>query len=433
MKNRIRKCLPWAAQFLLMMLLSLYIENRGDDFRFQEGIEVYGSLLGWARWFGANWGGRIIPQGILVLLLQLPSFVYAAVNAGMLVLLNLYAGKILGLSGRNAALTGFLLPVLTWLLIPLGILQEPLLWKSATVLYAWGTVTFFAAIQPWLLELGKGERPGTGTWLASLAGILYTSSFEQMAALLAGFALSAHVFGLIMKRKASARLWIYTLLAIGLTVFFALVLPGNRVRTEEETIAWYSFFGMYSLPEKLLLGLNYTVGSLENEMLPVILLLCGSLLLPGREKEHPDSWLLQGLRWGVFLYFAVCAIDRLGSSAGHEIEAVSGIYRLFSPREIIFRIPGRTILLNVIHYLAYIALGILCTVQPGKPENRFMNFMLYFGGMGTAVMMGFSPTLIVSEGRARFICYFFLVMVLVKVVLEKTETEMAAARRQVES
>jgi len=85
----------YAIVYLAFLILSCYMANYGDDFVFKAGIERYGSFFGWVNFFARMWGGRIVPQGILVLLLQLPEIVFHLFDAFAWVLLLIYIKKYL--------------------------------------------------------------------------------------------------------------------------------------------------------------------------------------------------------------------------------------------------------------------------------------------------------------------------------------------------
>ena len=141
MKISIRKnCFFFLGLYIVYFLLSTCIHNVGDDLVFQKGIEQYGSLHGWIIFFSNNWSGRIIPQGILVALLQFPESIFHMINALMWVLLFTYVVKVYDIH-RNFDMkkTIITISILTFSVIPKSVLSQATFWKCANVLYLWGS------------------------------------------------------------------------------------------------------------------------------------------------------------------------------------------------------------------------------------------------------------------------------------------------------
>ena len=54
----------------IFLISYVTIQNKYDDFIFMKAIEDYGSFGNWLRYFAENWSGRLIPQGLQVIILQ---------------------------------------------------------------------------------------------------------------------------------------------------------------------------------------------------------------------------------------------------------------------------------------------------------------------------------------------------------------------------
>lgn len=413
MAQKAKQLIPYFVTFILFLLLSSYMESRNDDLIFQAGIEKYGSLHSWAKWFGWNWGGRIIPQGVLVVLLQLPSSVFHLINAGFLTLLTSMVSNIFGIKIRNHEGIGFMvISVMMITLIPMQIFHTTVFWKCASVLYIWGFATLFISLIPFLLAV-YGETVTWYEYIISAAATLYTTSFEQTGALLLGCTIVC-LYNIIRYKKVPVQLIFLSILIIGTTIYFCFVLPGNSVRLESEIVAWYSNYSMYSLGEKLLIGLNYTVTGIEEEIMPVLLLLCILLLIKSYQdcEIKADCKRLNNIMLyvvtGFFLLRLVDIIGKENSSEGSG-SILSSIFSLYSPEIVIYDISSIKVFLNIFHYLMFIILGCCLIFINQDRVKRMLAFMFYFGGFCTSIMMGFSPTIHESGSRPRFICYFLLV------------------------
>ena len=172
MKHKIRQILPYLFVFAAFLFVSSYIQDRNDDLVFQESYAQAGSLIEWIRWFANNWGGRVIPQGLLAVLLQLPPIVFGLLNAAAATALAWLSRRIIDRDGRipdGAYCFVFVLGLL--FALPREILRGTVYWKCADVLYLWGFSTLFAALYPFVCLLrGKNpvSRPGLRRFSARL-------------------------------------------------------------------------------------------------------------------------------------------------------------------------------------------------------------------------------------------------------------------------
>ena len=176
-KNVIFVSITWLAFFFV----SLFVVNRNDDFVFEAGIERYGSLWGWIKFFSNNWGGRVIPQGILVILLQLPDAFFNIINASMWVVLVVYICRVfdpLGVWNREFEI--FAVSFLIFTVIPYAVLNEAVFWRCAIVLYHWGTACALIVFYPFICVM-NGKKYNKYDIIASFLACIYASSFEQIA------------------------------------------------------------------------------------------------------------------------------------------------------------------------------------------------------------------------------------------------------------
>ena len=279
MKHKIRRILPYLFVFAAFLIVSSYIQDRNDDLVFQESYAQAGSLIEWIRWFANNWGGRVIPQGLLAVLLQLPPIVFGLLNAAATTALAWLSRRIIDRDGMipdGAYCFVFVLGLL--FALPREILRGTVYWKCADVLYLWGFSTLFAALYPFVCLL-RGKKPGIPAWIAAFFCAAYTASFEQLGICMTGMMVLLYAYHVFFRdgcesigqnpayRFGNVPTVVLLLAAAGLTVVFSLM-PGNAVRLEEETVRWYPQFAMQSVPEKIIQGLAYTVNGLEQLIMP---------------------------------------------------------------------------------------------------------------------------------------------------------------------
>ena len=421
MKSKYRQILPYIFCFAGFLIISSYIHERSDDLVFRDSYSQYDNLAQWLQWFSSNWGGRVIPQGILVVLLQMPPIVFGLLNAAAGTLLAFYSKRFIdGKHTVSDAAYCFSFMIGLLFAIPAKILHGTVFWKCANVLYLWGFSALFIALYPFACLL-RGEKTGIPGFAAALFAAAYAASFEQAGICMVGMmtVLSGYCFIFRHKegngqgtekadrRSGCVQVIILLIAAAALTAVFCL-LPGNKVRLEEETVRWYPQFAMLTIPEKVLLGLAYAADGLEGYAMVPLVAVAWMAMMKHMKKGGPVTGKV--ISAAVFAYFALMAIDRISELNGSE-GWLSGFFTVSKPDMEEFALEGAAIMRNLLHYAAYLGLGYLVTSAPEKRTDPIA-FVLYFGGLGSLVLMGFSPTISSSIERPLFFGCFMMIMVL---------------------
>ena len=422
MQKRCIKSIGLLFTILFFFFQSLYISNRADDFVFQQALVRYGSFGEWMKYFSGNWSGRIIPQGLLVLLLQLPDIVFQTINALMWGLLLAYIWKIYDY--RNSFNTDVALPVsglVILSIIPAAVLQGAVFWKCANVSYLWGTALSLVAVYPFVISL-HGDKESKNDFVYALLASTYACSFEQIAVYMSTamfiFLLSSTIKnGLLSKRNL-----FLTLYSVLLTVYF-YQMPGNKVRYQVEVIERFQKYDMFSLSDKYLLGIKYAIGNVEAEV--PLLLLCISALSCYATLEHRRNDLLfKALCIINVSFFILNYINQTGIMLAGGSSVLLRAFLFVDVDAAGFGINVVTAFFELINVGMITFLGMsLVFIIPG--ETDVVSFVSYFGGIATMAIMGFSPAIYASAERPRFIGYLFLICTLINMLssLKKTITK----------
>lgn len=149
--------------YVLLVMFDFCLIDKMDDSNFRDGIANFGNIFAWMKFWGENWSGRVIPQGILVLLLQLPDAGFHFCNAGMWAILLLYTWRNIDTSREIDWKIGIPATFLAiFVFIPVKVLDDSIFWKSANVVYLWGIAAVMVAIYPHIMLLkhrgGKNFR-----------------------------------------------------------------------------------------------------------------------------------------------------------------------------------------------------------------------------------------------------------------------------------
>lgn len=397
--------------FAFFFLLGLYLPIRNDDLVFQEGIQKYGSFLNWCKWFSSNWGGRVVPQGILVLLLQLPDFVFSFINAVMWVSLLAFSCLIFDIYDSLGFInTSIVMLIAFFSFIPMSILIDAVFWKCALVLYLWGSSALLMAIYPFVLEV-RGINIDVKWYGVAVVGAIYASSFEQIAVIMCWLEISIFVFSFIYNRRVNKGNIVLLFFSLLSSILF-LSATGNKIRYQAAVLSWYSKWDMYSLTEKLMLGINYAIGGIEKNI-PLLLVLLAGMVCYISIKNN-DRKLIRFINNSVLCFFALNMIHRIGSDISSKY-VLGRLFELYSVETSSFDITIADILKESLNVQMFVMLGCGLSTNMKKKLDLFI-LVVYIGGFGTALMMGFSPTIHISGVRPLLICCLCLLFCTVSTI-----------------
>lgn len=411
--KKAKKIIGYAVLYAAFFIMSCYMVSRADDLVFKAGIERYGSFLGWVKWFSRNWGGRIVPQGTLVLLLQLPPIVFHFFDAFAWVVLLVYIKKIF--DSEDKFTRGFiyvLAAVLIFVLIPGSVLNGTVFWKCANVLYLWGSTALLLGIYP-VTQFMRDGKITICDYIFSVIGIVYASSFEQAGVLMCGVFFILIFCTLYDKRKLSWQIVALFLFAAACTFFFCK-LPGNAVRSQDEVLGQMQNYDMYSTLDKILWGIWYVITNIEGEVMYLVLLLAGTVTFIMHKTRKTFDPILIGA-YVMFGYFLLCTLNRIGMSDAGTGYFINDLFSLVTVDSLQFGFPLSLAVRSIIHFMAYVYLG-TCILLVNPERFEPVGFTFYFGSLAAMFIMGFSPTIYASGSRPRFLGYLFLVCVEIRLL-----------------
>lgn len=382
-------------------LLSTFIANYEDDLVFKAGIERYGSFAGWVDFFSNNWGGRVIPQGFLVILLQLPDIFFNAINASAWVVLLMYICKVFdSYEILNREVEIILVSLLVFTIIPFAVLSNAVFWKCAAVLYLWGTACTLVVLCPFVCAINNKPFKKTDAFFAFLACV-YNSSFEQGAVFMSGAIFVLMTYSIFKNKRANKVLLTLTFLSCILTIFFYMM-PGNSVRTEAEVLGQLPKFDMFSATDKLLLGVKYAIENAESQV-SVLFVILSLIVLVSVYKTRKDDKLLKIAALCVLMYFSLRWVSLLGVAlTGNGDRILVKMFQCINVDTTSFVFSRKMAALECVHVALITMLGTLSMLIVPKKVNMLI-FVSYFGGFASMAVMGFSPTIYVSGLRPCFI------------------------------
>lgn len=304
--------------FLIMELFHSFIGIYFDDYgnaslSYGYHADVVGmnwtleDLGQWAHWIYFNFSGRIMCGSILNLLFKIGGgqHLFMAIQAGILTLMFYMMYRlVMYYTGQKDNVWIAVMVVALFFIMPPDMYRWNLCWASASVLYIWPLLPFFAVV--YLQFLLRQEE--LASWRKALynviciIGILFTAfSHEQTGLSIAGYLVIVCVYQCIVQKQFVVRDGIYAILGVGTycALFFA---PGNWNRldgnTEFAELSFFekiahnyeplmgclfpvSFIVLYGVITVILLFFAYRKYKNEQKRLPLVLNTIALILLAG--------------------------------------------------------------------------------------------------------------------------------------------------------
>ena len=391
----------------IFLISYVTIQNKYDDFIFMKAIEDYGSFGNWLRYFAENWSGRLIPQGLQVIILQCPNIVFHIINTAMWMVLLYYVAKDFDyyrMFDRRTVM--FVVFASIYLFMPSGVIDGALSWKSANPLYLWGGAAMLVGIYPFICRF-HGDSANNKDIILALLSIIYVSGFEQGAVLMCGIMLVMILFFTLRDKKPDS-LCLFLFIFSGILTVFFFLMPGNDARYLCEVLDNYEKYDMFSMMERLLIGINYAIAKAEKNiphLLSAISLIVMLVRLLNKEKDM-KSMIMAILP---LIYFTYCLTI-------NSETMFSFIYKLVDVENKGFDIKLIYLMLELINVGMIVLLGMNLSYI-NRDEFNSLLFSLFFGGFGSMAVMGFSPSIHMSGQRPRFLGYLcFMCCILIGII-----------------
>lgn len=408
----------WIMLFLVFLVINFTIGDMMDDATNIEAMDHFGGFFKWLYANATMWSGRLVPAAIFELLLQLPSQVFAVLNTLFCLLLIYSANKTFCGSELNNSYIPLIEGILILVLLPADVCKYALWWKSASIFYLWGTAMSMLMLYPFVAE-AKGTKVKPSEWVLCGLGIFYATSFEQIAAFDMVFAIFMALWNKIVLKRKGFVTPVIALLISALSIAF-LKMPGNSIRTMSETILHLPHFGMFTTDQKVLLGSIYTLDMYTLNIPGVMLGIAGiTCYLICKSKSQIYVKIVSCI---VALYYLGAFIERyICTKTSHikQIWLLDELYNYFNFDSPTF-FYDKALQWHVIIALAMFAiLGFLIFLALSSEKRLAVEIpLLFFGGAGCTLIIGFSPTIYGSGDRVKFIGIIFTIFVFFTLIKE---------------
>jgi len=383
----------------------------GDDQAYAHMLDDIG-LLEWSKGFFMGWSSRVFLNGTIAVFARFPAIMWQLINVGM-ILLVLYS--MLTLTGAGTVRRCGWAAVVLFLMYPFMHMASAG-WMATTISYLWT-----AAAGLYCCTLLKKDAHWYHFLLCGVAAV-YAANIEQTAVILSVLFICFTLYGVFTKQREAAGRALFLLLPTAANLCLHLLSPGNAVRTGIELARFDQDFKMRSIIGKIQLGFSETMSKFLFSPNLIFLFLTGitAVIIWRRFQKH--AW-----RYILAIPFAVCLCVGFGSS--FFLTVFPGLSILSPmpavPENGLTAYGGLVTFDNFLFISSYIpllvmaicmficALGIWVSIE--DMVWSMLAVLVYFCGVGSGMVMGFSPTLYASGGRTlsdSCFCFIFVILVL---------------------
>lgn len=405
-----KKYLPfWFFAGIQIIYHLMMREGPGTDamWFFRNQLDAY-SLKEYLTIRYQTWTSRIVIEAVLV---------YLSRHLVLWKVLDIFAW-ILFVILFAAAIPGEKRERINWLVVSL-VLIYPLKdldtagWVATTTNYIWPLALGMFALTGVSLVLQKKKVP-LPLFIMSLPAMFYAANAEQMCAVIFGICFVGILYCIFFaKRKVSTwwQLIVWTVFSLG-ELLFIFTCPGNSVRKIEEIRRCMPNYKTYNIIDKFTLGFVDTVHHMISSENLLFLMLAVLLMVLVFFKTKEFIFRLAGVlpvMFNVLLTFFGDAFER----------NFTKLSSLFDLNEIVNG-SNYQLAYSYLPLLVY-ALVLLCIlVSISGISTSWTEFLGYFCllgiGLASRVVMGFTPTIFVSQERTFLYLYVTIIAAIIFMV-----------------
>lgn len=281
-------------------------------------------------------------------------------------------------------------------------------WIATTTNALWPLACAFYGLCV-IVKIEKGIKIRAFEYVTFFLAILYATNMEQVNVIY--FMLLVSVIGYygIVKKKIYPILLVQ-LVANILNLILMAVCPGNDVRYQAEISRALKNFGMYTVFDKMNLGINNAFIHMMTRNNAVFLSFCVLLMiLTFYKTKHMGVRLIAIIPAACNLIFMFFNSD-------------SKKYYLFHELGLSINISNRLTAANYATLVPYVVMGFifflfLCVIITFVViADNYLDFLIYTWGLclavGSYMMMGFSPTIYESQTRTMLYFYFIIIFLI---------------------
>lgn len=391
-KKRSISCCLFLITSLLVFYFFLKVPRLGDDINNWKHRYLYKTVILDIHYVVhqySYWSSRTLINFVMYLFSSHARIWFVLVNTLFFFLLLVSLSK---LFNPNGVVQYDLIICLVMLAMPFPYLSTAG-WIATTTTYLWPSIIAIFAISILL----RNRKLGIAKEFIICISLLYAANNEQIMIILL-LMLTYLIATSIYYRKENGQRYYLPLIMVVFNFIYMIICPGNKVRSQAETIRWFPQFIHLSVLNKLDLGVMTTGENvLFGNIIAVLLFVSLLALFQRARKTNSFNYSVANL----FLLL-ICYIL-------FDVHNLTGkLSRLFTfPHLGIVKSFSWSALIQLLIYLLFAFL--LVNSMKNVFDNKYLEAIVLVGAAFLSrVAIGFSPTVYASSTRT----YFVLMMVL---------------------
>ena len=435
MKEKIQKLLKDGrgailALFILEFALTFFITpNKFDDQVFLEsvtGTSVW-SYVG-PRYY--NWSSRLVIEFVLCSILKISKYLWILLEAFMVALAGYSISKIFVKNDENKK-DNIIMLVAMILIYPIMQMNSAG-WAATTINYMWPMALGLFSLIP-IRKVWDGEKIKFWQYPLYVIALLFAANQEQACAILFGTYLLFAILMIIKNKKIHPFIVLQNILVI-VSLVFILTCPGNAVRTQTEIANQFNDFEMLTILDKIGLGFTATMGMIIDKSSIVFaimsILISVNIFLNYKEKLYRVVSLVP-----VFSILSLCYFSRITTEIFPFFGTLKG---LITEEQVMLTAINCNNMLYVIPIILAAANFICITMSlllMFKKLNQNVALLVFWVGLASRLIMGFSPTVFLSGERTMLFFEFAMIIVSILVwqeIIKKTDKNEKKVQKRID-
>lgn len=371
----------------------------GDDEVYRTSIETWGSWFNWAKAYYFGYSGRIIIHTLLIVITNLPVWVFRLCSAAM-VTLSFYAiYRIANADKNQVSFRRILVAMLVCTAMFYGIagLGGIIRWASGALNYLYPVCAFLFVLIPFTMVI-NGKKIKLIWKIISIISVFLCANMEQASAIIAVLGILTALY-LLWSKTCNIKDGVFLLILwlINICVFiFSYTAPGVGERYSQELLRCCGY-SMFTSSQKIVLGIQvftlylFSFRGLLIWLFPTI----GCALVFYKNGEKKNLILCA-------VNIVLCGLQNILIRKVFDIQFIHP-YNLGYNVWISFSI-------FLIMLSGYLYIQVLKAVN-----DKYWYGFLFLGAVIAAIVPAFSPTLFVSAARTMYITYIILILISVKI------------------
>ena len=380
----------------------------GDDEVYRTSIETWGSWVNWAKAYYFGNSGRIIIHSLLIIILNLPVDIFRILSSIMVVVTCMGIYQIINVRKKSNDLVRFLIISIIFcgMFFAINNLGGIIRWASGALNYLYPVSAMLFVLIPFVMSMNERKIPILYKCI-SIMFVFLCGNMEQSSAVVMVLGMLIFIYIRFQRKNYDKAdiLFLIILWIINLTVFIlSYMAPGVEQRYISEMIRCCGY-GMLSIPQKLILGMQiYTLYLYSFRGLIILVIpILASIIISLKQKNKKNLLI-------AVVNLILCGLQNI-------------IIRKFIDIQFIYPYNKTYVVWLIFTSILILMTGYLVIESVEEKSDKYLYGFLFLAAFIAGIIPAFSPTLFVSAARTMYITYIILILIAAKLWTEVFERE----------